>query len=69
MSKLERPVARRIRAKVLTAATNPERFSTRLVNSPYRRIRVGDWRAIIHVDRGALQVVVMDVRHRRDAYG
>lgn len=68
MRKLDRAVSRRIRAKVLQAATDPERFSLRLVNSPYRRIRVGDWRVIIHVDRGELRVVVVDVAHRRGAY-
>ena len=69
MEKLDGTIRRRIRAKVLQAATDPERFSIRLVNSPFRRIRVGDWRVIIHVDKGAIQVIVIDVGHRRTAYG
>jgi mRNA-degrading endonuclease RelE of RelBE toxin-antitoxin system len=68
MRRLDGTISRRIRAKVLQAATDPERFSLRLVNSPYRRIQVGDWRVIIHVDRRELQVVVVEVAHRRGAY-
>ena len=32
------------------------------------RIRVGDYRVVYAVDRGARQVIVHYVRHRRDAY-
>ena len=68
LEKLDGTVRRRIRAKVLQAATNPERYSMRLVNSPYNRIRVGDWRVIIHIDKSAIQVIVIEVGHRRNAY-
>jgi mRNA interferase RelE/StbE len=32
------------------------------------RIRIGDYRVVYAVDRGAKQVIVHYVRHRRDAY-
>ncbi|HKZ60674.1 MAG TPA: type II toxin-antitoxin system RelE/ParE family toxin [Candidatus Thermoplasmatota archaeon] len=69
MKKLDGPVRRRIHAKVVQAATDPGRYSIRLVNSPYNRIRVGDFRVIIHIDRRAIQVIVIDVKHRSLAYG
>lgn len=65
---IDRSVRRRIVAKLEQAATDPERYSIRLVNSPFHRIRVGDWRVIIHIDRGAIQVIVIEVKHRRNAY-
>lgn len=68
LARLDGSVRRRIRAKVLEAAADPERYSIRPVNSPYHRIRVGDWRVIIHIDRGAIRVIVIEVVHRRNAY-
>jgi mRNA interferase RelE/StbE len=32
------------------------------------RLRVGDWRALYRVDRGAGEVVLLDVRKREEAY-
>ena len=32
------------------------------------RIRQGDWRAIVEVDRDADALVVLDIAHRREAY-
>jgi len=57
-----------IHARVKQVATDPERFSVRLVNSPHRRIRVGDWRVIIHIDRGAIQVIIIEIKQRSVAY-
>ncbi|ADE13784.1 hypothetical protein Nhal_0600 [Nitrosococcus halophilus Nc 4] len=36
--------------------------------SGLRRIRVGEYRLIYEVDGGKLTVLVVRVRHRRDAY-
>lgn len=66
--RIDLTVRRRILAKIEQAASDPGRISTRLVNSPYHRIRVGDWRVIIHIDRSTIQVIVIEVAHRGAAY-
>ena len=69
MARLDASVRRRISAKVDQAATNPARFAMRLVGSPYFRLRVGDWRVIMSMEHGTLTILVLEVKHRRSAYG
>ena len=66
--KIDPSVRRRIIAKLDQAASDPLRYTTRLVGSPYSRLRVGDWRVIMEVDRGAIIIIVIEVSHRRSAY-
>ncbi|MBI4671771.1 MAG: type II toxin-antitoxin system RelE/ParE family toxin [Chloroflexi bacterium] len=40
----------------------------KLKNSPYWRVRVGDWRIIYRIDDAARTVTVARIRHRREAY-
>lgn len=40
----------------------------KLKNSPYWRVRVGDWRIIYRIDDRARTVTVARIRHRREAY-
>ena len=40
----------------------------KLVNSPYYRLRVGDYRVIMDVQRGALRILVLKVGHRGSVY-
>ena len=68
MSKIDPSIRRRISAKVDQAATNPSRFAMRVVGSPHHRLRVGDWRVILHVDQGMVTVLVLEVKHRRVAH-
>lgn len=58
--------ARRIRAKVDAFAAGDSADVTRLVGSPFFRIRVGQWRVI--VDDDGVVVLVVKVAHRREAY-
>lgn len=68
LRKLDRSIQRRIHAKVGMLADDPLRYLTRLVNSPYYRLRAGDWRIIVAVEHAIVTVVVLEVRHRRTAY-
>ena len=62
----------RIIAKVEQYAGDPASLGnqvTRLTGSEYSRLRVGNHRVIFGVDRsGAGVIVVLRVRHRREAY-
>ena len=68
LAALDRSLSRRIAARVALLSNDPFRYLGRLVNSPYFRLRVGDWRVIVAVEENIVTVVVLEISHRRSAY-
>jgi len=68
LKKLDRPIARRIFDKVGELADNPHHLIQKLVNSPYHRLRVGDFRLILDIQRDVLRILVLKVGHRGSIY-
>jgi len=68
LKKLDRTVARRIFDRVGELSENPHRFVQRLVNSPYYRLRVGDYRVILDIQESLLRILVLKVGHRESIY-
>jgi mRNA interferase RelE/StbE len=68
LRKLDRPVAKRIFEAVGKLREGPRRWLTRIVNSPYYRLRVGDYRVIVDVHESKLRVLVLKVGHRKSVY-
>ncbi len=68
LKRLDRSVARRIFDKVGNLAENPHRFVQKLVNSPYYRLRVGDYRVILDIQGDVLRILVLKVGHRESIY-
>jgi len=68
LKKLDRTVARRIFDRVGELSENPHRFVQRLVNSPYYRLRVGDYRVILDIQENRLRILVLKVGHRESIY-
>ena len=66
--KIDRSVRKRIIEKIEQAATDPQRFTTRLVGSPFSRLRIGDWRVILKIEEGTVQVLIIEVKHRRNFF-
>ena len=64
LRKLDGTVARRIVERVGELRENPYRLVTKLVNSPYYRLRVGDYRVILDVEGATLRILVLKVGHR-----
>ncbi len=62
----------RIIAKIEQYAANPASLARQVValtGGPYRRLRVGDYRVIFNVEQdNPSTMVVLRVRHRREAY-
>ena len=69
LKKLDRTVARRIFAKVGELRGNPFPHVRKLVNSPYYRLRFGDYRIILDIHRDVLRILVLKVGHRESVYG
>ena len=72
MRRLAAPVRQRLIAKVEQYAADPASQANnviQLTGSPYRRLRVGEYRVLFRVDPGAVTVlVVLRVRHWSTAY-
>jgi mRNA interferase RelE/StbE len=70
LEKLERQVERRIGRAIEGLASDPRGAGTaklRGTDDPYR-MRVGDYRVIYQVRDAVLLVLVIRIRHRREAY-
>ena len=70
--KLQASDRKRIRGKLnrLVALTNPA-VGCKALTGPlagYRSLRVGDYRVIVRLDEPVLEVVAVDVGHRRNVY-
>ena len=68
LRKLDRTVARRIFEKVGDLAVDPHRHVQKLVNSPYYRLRVGDYRVILDIQENVLRILVLKVGHRESIH-
>lgn len=68
LKELDRTVARRIFAKVGELRDNPFPHVRKLVNSPYYRLRVGDYRVILDMRQDVLRILNLKVGHRESVY-
>ena len=69
--RMDRAVAKRLRAKILALARNPlapNNNVRKLTGIEGYRLRVGDWRIIYTLRHEVLTVVVVRVGHRREIY-
>jgi mRNA interferase RelE/StbE len=68
LRKLDKPVQERIVSGLERIRVRPEAFVTRLVGRPGYKLRVGDYRVILDIDRGRLVILVIEIGHRRNIY-
>ncbi len=68
LKKLDRSVAKRIVDAVDKLLADPHRVVSRIVNSPYFRLRVGDYSVLVDIQRKELRVLVVKVGHRKSVY-
>lgn len=66
--KLEKVTQERIIAALERIRIRPEAYITKLVGDPGYKIRVGDYRVIMDIDRTKLLVLVIKIGHRRNIY-
>ena len=69
MKKLEPSVQKRIVSVVERIRVHPDRYVRKLVDEPYYRLRVGDYRVIMDIKRGKMLIMVLYVGHRKNVYG
>jgi mRNA interferase RelE/StbE len=68
IKKLDRKVKLRIEATLRRIQTRPLDFLERLVNHPYYKLRIGDYRVIVDIIDKDLIILVIEVGHRRNIY-
>jgi mRNA interferase RelE/StbE len=68
LKKLERNIQERIIATLERIRFRPEAHVTRLVGEPGYKLRVGNYRVIIDIDKGKLLILVITIGHRKKIY-
>ena len=66
--KLEKIIQERIISALERIRIRPEAYITKLVGDPGYRLRVGDYRVIMDIDKGKLLILVIKIGHRRNIY-
>ena len=68
LKKLNKDIQKRIIAVLERIRIRPEAHVRRLVNDPAYRLRVGDYRVIMDIDRNRLVILILKIGHRRSIY-
>ena len=68
LKKLERKVQERIIATLERVRIRPESYVTKLVGDSGYKLRVGDYRVIMDIDKGKLLILVIKIGHRKKIY-
>jgi mRNA interferase RelE/StbE len=67
-NKLEKDVQERIIKALERIRLRPESFVKKLVGDPGYRLRVGDYRVILDIEKSELIILVIKVGHRKNIY-
>jgi mRNA interferase RelE/StbE len=66
--KLEKDVQERIIKALERIRIRPENFVKKLVGDPGYRLRVGDYRVILDIQKSELIILVIKIGHRKNIY-
>ena len=68
LKKLEKNIQERILSVLERIRIRPELYVSKLVGDPGYKLRIGDYRAILDIDKNRLIILVLKVGHRRSVY-
>jgi len=68
LKKLEKDVQGRIISVLERIRIRPESYIERLVGEQVYKLRVGDYRVIMDIDKNRLIVLILKVGHRKNVY-
>lgn len=66
--KLEKSLQERIISALERIRMRPEAYVTKLVGDPAYRLRVGDYRVIMDIDKEKLIILIIKIGHRSNIY-
>jgi mRNA interferase RelE/StbE len=68
LKKLDRSIRERIIKTIKRSRIRPYSYVKKLVESPYYRLRVGDYRVIMDIKDNKLRILVIEIDHRKKIY-
>ena len=68
LSKLEKDIRERIVSALERIRIRPEAYVKKLVGDPGYRLRVGDYRIILDIQKDKLIILVIKIGHRKGIY-
>ena len=67
LSKLDKKLGQRILNKVMLLENNPYPTGNKKLEDGYR-IRIGNYRVVYTINKEAKKIIVIKIRHRKEAY-
>ena len=68
LKKIDRHIAKRIFDTITRLKEHPYHNIIKLTNSPYYRLRVGDYRVFLDIQKNQLRILIIKVGHRKNIY-
>lgn len=68
LKKLERPIQLRILKVLERIRIRPEKYITKLIGDLGYKLRVGDYRIILDIEKDKLIILILKIGHRRNIY-
>ena len=68
LKKIDRPIAKRIFDAITRLKEDPYHNIIKLTNSSYYRLRVGDYRVILDIEKNKLRILIIKIGHRKKIY-
>lgn len=68
LEKIDTKNAQKIYNSVLDCIEDPFRFVLKLTNSPFYRLRVGNYRVILDLQQSKMIIFVIETDHRKKIY-
>lgn len=68
LSKLPQKIKNRIGHAIEKIKVRPEHFIERLVGSHYYKLRVGDYRIILDIQKNKMLIFIIKIGHRKKIY-
>lgn len=68
LAKIDKQTARRIDNKLREISHNPFLYVSKLVGLDFYKLRIGDYRVLMTIQKEKLIIMVVEISHRRNAY-
>jgi len=68
IKKLEKSLQKRIISTLERIRIRPEAYVTKLVGDPGYKLRVGNYRIIVDIDKRKIIILVLKIGHRKNIY-
>lgn len=68
LKKLEKDIQKRIIKALERIRIRPEAYVTKLIGDPGYRLRVGNYRVLMDIDKQKILILVLKIAHRKTIY-